>query len=193
MQEMNEYKEISELITNIKHIEPPADFTSRVMMAIRVEAEKKATQLHWSDVFQNRLHAWSDVIVKSITPRECSFYFFLTAIYFIAGWFILYTSFKNNGLWHVSNAWIHVLPVSYIFAAGLFALSGIFILLKWPKGGAVIPYFLLGIIMYALGNALTASFFVDISSVKLVISGFSAAQTAIAVILYMAVMKVIIH
>ena len=190
-QEMEEFKDITDMIRNVRSIQPPENFTDHVMK--QLPDQYPGILLAAASVvriFYRRAFAPDDDRSPGLTTRECSFYFFITGFFYLIIGIILMIGFKGISSSMAAMDWIRLQPhVTLGIAVWLIAL-GIVLLMEGKTTIKVIRLGTLFYIFLAIVNGVLMRLYFSIPYAGIFIFGFIGTGVLMGVMLALAVQKV---
>lgn len=118
-----EYGGLIKIMEDTPSIQPPDDFTGRVMSRIPAYSRGVWWRI-WESLSQPRESGLLDVFVGVPTLKECSFYFFMAGFFNLIMGTVLIAGLKRLGVEICGANWIMLQPqIAFMTATGFIALG----------------------------------------------------------------------
>jgi hypothetical protein len=189
---MDKHRDIIDLIKSAPSIQPPDDFTRRLMgrlpeldQGIWTRAKKTLFNPSGTGIRSR----WAQIMPISNT-RECSFCFFITGFFYLIMGIVLMAGFKAIGSSMAAMEWITLQPHLTIGAAAWLLALGMVLM---RDGSAAIKIARYGTLLYIFStvvNGILMRPYLHVPYAGVFIIGFVATSALMGVMLALAVKKV---
>jgi hypothetical protein len=189
---MDNQQDIIDLIKSTPAIEPPDDFTRRLMGRLPeldhgLWAMAKQTLFNPSGTgVRSR---WAQILPVSNT-RECSFCFFVTGFFYLIMGIVLMAGFKAIGSSMAAMEWITLQPHLTIGAATWLLALGMVLMMDGSTAIRIARYGTLFYIFFTVFNGILMRPYLHVPYAGVFIIGFVATSALMGVMLALAVNKV---
>lgn len=188
---MDKNQDIIDRIKSTPAIEPQASFTDSVMMRLpdRYPDILLATGSYIYQLYNLALEPDGDP-ASGLTRRECSFYFFITGLFYLIIGIVMTIGLQGISTGMVAMEWIKLQPHLTIGAAIWLLALGVVLMLDGSAGIKAARYGTLLYIFFAVVNGILMRIYLNIPFAGVFIIGFVAASAFMGVMLAQAVKKV---
>jgi hypothetical protein len=188
---MEKFADIIEIISEQKSIDPPYDFTDQVMRRLPDQYPgvliAAASFVHY---FYRRALVPDGDQTKGFTRRECSFYFFITGLFYLIIGIILMTGINEVAFSMAAMEWIKLQPHLTIGAAIWFLTLGVVLMMGGSIGMKIAKYGTMFFIFFTVLNGILMRPYLHIPFAGVFIIGFVAISSFMGFMLAHAVKKI---
>ena len=187
---MDKNQDIIDLIKSAPAIQPPASFTDNV---IRRLPDRYPGILYTAGSFLHQLYNQAlepdGNRASGLTRRECSFYFFITGLFYLIIGIILTIGLQGISYGMIAMEWIKLQPHLTIGSALWLLALGVVLMLDGSVGIKAARYGALLYIFFAVVNGILMRNYLHIPFAGVLIIGFVTTGAFMGVLLAQAVKK----
>ena len=188
---MDKNQDIIDLIKSTPAMQPPVSFSDSVMLRLpdRYPDILLAVGSYIYQLYNLALEPDGDRVC-GLTRRECSFYFFITGLFYLIIGIIMTIGLQGISTGMVVMEWIKLQPHLAIGAAIWLIALGVLLMLDGSVGIKAARYGTLLYIFFAVVNGILMKIYLNIPFAGVFIIGFVAASAIMGFMLAQAVKKV---
>ena len=188
---MDNHKDIIDIIKSTPSIQPPDDFTARVMARLPEQDAgllfklKRALTAQAGDGFN---FGWAGKI-GAVSKTECSFYFFITGFFYLIIGIVAMTGFKEISSGMAAIDWIRLQPHLALGTAIWLLALGMVLMMDGSAAIKIARYGTLFYIFFAVFNGILMRPYLHIPYAGVFVIGFVGTSALMGVMLALAVQK----